>query len=696
MPQLPITPPPGICLSASTYAVGKDAAYVSAGSGGSFRQGQGRWVTGTNVEFIAGFPQKIAGWGAATASAVTGAPRAIKPWRDNAGDVRVGIGTENHLYYVKSAILTDITPLRTLATGTLTDAITTTSGSQLVAITDASQTLVNGDWVFLSAASAVGGVLLNNWYQVSSRTGSGYNITVPVAATSSAGPGGGAIAFQYPRITLSNPFTTTSGLRTVSVNHVASGATAGAFVTFSGASAVGGLTINGEYAITSITDADNYVITAATPAASSAGPGGGSVSVTYDIVVQQDAFATGIGYGMGAYGVGAYQSGLYAIPTLLNGWTLDAYGNQLLAAPIGGTIYIVDPVFGGRAYPMLNAPVVLAMFVTPERFVVGLGVNGKPLQMAWCDQSDYTVWTTTPINTANTGRTLVGGSYFVGGIAIRDGVSLIFTDRCAFQMNYIGSVEIYATPQIGDNCGLAGPVAVCAEGGIAYWSSDEDFWTWNGGVSPLPSDDIRDFVFNAVDRNFTDDPGQINRKYSQRCAVTMNRTKRQVRFWYPAGGNAENSFGVLFQYDAPAWSILGFGRSAAADAELLAVPVSLDTTGILFFDEIGVDANGSALPYSIEMGPMDVSNGDRNADIFTFTPDFQYLTGDIDLTINVSFYPADIPTVDGPYTLTFTTQRQDLRSNGKLFGFELSSDALGGNFRLGVPRLEVNPAGARR
>lgn len=671
MTQVPATPAPGICLSDSVYQAGKKNRYVQA----------------TNIEFIAGTPQKIAGWSLATANLTTGIPRAICVWRDQNGDPRIGIGTETHLYYILNGILVDITPLRTIEIGTLNDVVSTTIGSRLVSITDSAQTLVNGDWVFLSAATAVGGILLDGWYQVSSRTGAGYDITFPTVAASTAGPGGGDLDFEYPRTTLTNPFTTTIGSREVNVAHTAHGASEGEYVTYSGASAVGGLTFNHEFRITSIVDVDNYTIEATTPATSSAGPAGGTVSVIYDIDIQQATMTSGGAYGTGAYGAGAYGFGITSTPHLANGWTLAAYGNQLLACPIGGTIYIYDPVMGGRAYPMLNAPAsVQAMFVTPERFVVALGVDGNLMKIAWCDQNDYTVWTTTPTNTANSGRTLVGGSYMVGGVAIRNGVSLFYSDRCVFEMNYTGGQEVYSTLQVGDNCGLVSPTSVVAEGGTAYWISDKDFWAWNGGVQPLPTDDVRSFVFQ----------GGINNQQLAKCTAMLNRAKRQVRFFYPSNEADENDIGFIYQYDQQCWSPMGFGRSAGQDAELLPNPVSGNVFGQIFFDEIGVDANGSALSYLLQMGEMDISNGDKNMDIFGFIPDFQLLTGTSTMEVLTSFYPSDTPTVNGPYAVTTDTGRLDLRADGKLAAWSLSADAVGANFRLGVPRFDVQPAGARR
>lgn len=682
MALLPLPTAPGVCLSASNYSAHQDGATIQQGN--AARSGMGRWVSGSNVEFIAGYAQKIAGWAPATADQTVGIPRAEAQWRGSNGNVYTAIGTESHLYTLLSDTLTDVTPLRQQQTGTLTNPITTTSGSDIVRIADASQALEDDDWVYLSAASAVGGVTLDGWYQVVFRDATGYSVTVPVAASGSAGPGGGSVIYQYPRVSLTDPFTTVIGTMSVTVTQTNHNAATGDYVVYSGATAVGGVVIDGEYQVQSVINADSYTINSGTLAASSA-TGGGVVSVIYLIGVQQSSYAGGVGYGTGAYGVGPYGYGASATAYLANGWTLGQYGYLMLAAPIGGTIYIIDPASGGRAYPLLNAPSVLnAMFVTPERFVVALGINGNPMQMAWCDQNDFTDWTATAANTANDGRTLIGGNFFVAGLPVRNGVSLVWSDRCIFEMTYDGTNEVYATKQVGDNCGLNGVNAACAEGGVAYWFSDKDFWQWNGSVSSLPSDDIRSEVFSTIN------PQQL-----QRCVAALNRAKLQVRFWYPSGSETENDVGVLYQYDSRCWSVLAYGRTAAIDAQLLPKPMSTDTAGFVFYDETGADANGVALEADLEMGMMDISNGDRNVDVFGLIPDFKTLSGNISFYALTKFYPADVATEDGPYTLTSATPRLDLRADGKMFAYRLACTELGATFRLGLPRLDVQPSGAR-
>src|ERR1700761_1903029 len=123
---IPLTPPTGVCYSSSPYSLGKDVSYISSGAS-SVRVGGGRWDDALNMEFIAGFPQKIAGWSQAVPTPLLGIPRAQAVWRDAQGLARVCIGTTTHLYSWQAGAAMDITPVITQSTGTLTNAITATN-----------------------------------------------------------------------------------------------------------------------------------------------------------------------------------------------------------------------------------------------------------------------------------------------------------------------------------------------------------------------------------------------------------------------------------------------------------------------------------------------------------------------------------------------------------------------------------------
>lgn len=643
-----VYPVPGICKSSSDYAAGKPFGFTQG------RMASGRYIDGKNTRFVAGFPEKLAGWQSVANVSLTGTPRAMKSYRDLNGDPLLGIGTTNHLYTFDGTTATDITPLRTMASGNLTNPITTTNASTTVAVADASQVLSNGDWVYLKMATAVGGITLNGWYQVSGRTGSGYNVTAPTEANAGAGPGGGTTAYQYPRKTLSSPFTTESGSPTVTVTDNGHGLETDDYADFSGASAVGGLTLNGEFQVT-VVDANSYTITAGSNANATT-TGGGTVTVAYLV-----------GF------------------TNRRTWTLASYGSWLMSCPFGGTIYIYDPAAGGRSYPLLNAPTNLtAMFVTPERFVTAWGRPAGVTGVSWSDQNDPTQWTTSPTNTANTLRQLQGGTVAQACIAVRNGLSLLFTDRAVFEMSYTGDTFVYQTLQVGDNCGTVGQHSVVVTGGSAYWIGYHDFWMWNGSVQPIPSDDIRDYVFSNIDRT------QIVFAFAG-----SNSAKKEVWFFYTALDGLIHH--VIYHLDQACWSIGQITRNCWEDSTLFSYPFASNNLGKIYQHELGVDDDGSPMDCYLTFAPTDISSGSRNMDMTGFIPDFARLSGSISLTVNTRYYPQDADTANGPYTITDsdTTPRLDLRCDGKMIGWKVESNVLGGDFRLGLCRVDVQPAGAR-
>lgn len=76
---------------------------------GTERQDRGFWRDGSLVRWNPTL-QPIGGWAPHITSTVSGAARAILPWRDNTGGRWLAIGTHSKLYVIGSAILTDITP----------------------------------------------------------------------------------------------------------------------------------------------------------------------------------------------------------------------------------------------------------------------------------------------------------------------------------------------------------------------------------------------------------------------------------------------------------------------------------------------------------------------------------------------------------------------------------------------------------
>jgi hypothetical protein len=340
-----------------------------------------------------------------------------------------------------------------------------------------------------------------------------------------------------------DPFTTTSGSKTVAVHNVAHGRGVGDSVTYSGATTVNGVDMNGSFLVGTVVDADNYTVTAAQTANASGAGGGAAVAYEYEVGVGTELGAFGQGWGVGPWGLGNWgtargASTIFFEPRV---WSLDHFGTVLLATYNGGTLWSFDPTqsqpwgravgtFGGVAMGAPND--FRAMFVTPERFVFGLC---DKMVVKACSQGDPTAWTPSTSNTAFQ-RTLQEGTKLIGGRPLAPFISLVWTDAALYLFQYTGSQFVYNSSLAGRDCGLISPNATVTVDGVAYWMGSDNFYLYNGSVQPMPNvDDIRKYVFDAV-------PPTLGFQ----CSAVYVPKFREIWFSYPTTGDTNPTKYVIY------------------------------------------------------------------------------------------------------------------------------------------------------
>lgn len=648
----------------------------------------GRFTDTQWARFVAGFAEKMGGYTAALSSTLTGVCRNIKVWRDNDEVVRAAFATHSKLFTLAQGVLTDVTPFRSRVAGTLVNELTTTIASVTVSVHHIAHVQKVGDWVTLTAGATIGGLTIAGNYLIQTVPDANhYTITATSAAAASVAGAGGTTTYTYYRLLLgADPIATTSGSAVVDITDANSLCVEGDTVIFDGAAAVGGITLSGAYTIISATTA-GYSVRAGSNAAATTTGGGAAVTIENELGVGLTDTIAGQGYGVGTYGSGTYGTPRTTSVTLmLRAWSLANYGEWLLANPRGGGLYVWDPNVGGRAIGLYNAPTqMLAFFVTTERYIVALGKDGDALNIGWPDQLDPTAWTSTLTNTANSSRKIAGGNFIISGGEVRNQTSLIWTDTAAFLHQWRPDDYVFSTNKLGDNCGLFGPNAFAVEGETAYWVSDGQFRFWNGGMDVLPSDDIREYFFSRVDRG-------------QAAKVVMGSLAsfNELIVLYQATGETEISDYLLYNIRDKTWATGTLSRTAWVDKSLFDNPMAADASGNVWNHESGLDGNGAAIEAYVVAAPMDVDDGEENLDIMGFLPDLERQTGSLSLYVLTRQRSVDAPTSDGPYTLDTAGTAVDLRSSGKMAGFKLDSNAVGGDFRLGICRVDVQTAGTRR
>ncbi len=487
--------------------------------------------------------------------------------------------------------------------------------------------------------------------------------------------------------TLTDPFTTINGTPLVQVTDSAHGADVGYSVFFNGASAVGGITIDGEYQVAFIIDLNNYYIIHSASATSSAGPGGGSVTTKYEIAPGTVDVTTSGGYGIGRYGRGTYGTtrSTVAYTQLPRYWSLDKYGQYLLALPSDGTLYKWELDTSDRAEAVTNAPTAVFMFVTSERIVMMLGADSELMDLAWCDDDDITDWTPSATNTANT-RRLQNGNRLMAGANLAQGVNIIWSDTAAYLLQWTGSNAVYSDRLLGANCGIIGPGAFAVVDGVAFWMSVDALYMFaGGGVLPIPRSDEIDTVLDLISE-------------TQRYKVTADYDPRfrQIRWSYPSEGARDPDTYVAVCIDDWSWTVgtwserrCGWGLRVLT-GQVMTLSTNVD--GVIYEHETGVDADGEPLDWHIETAFFDIDEGNVDLNIDGYIPDFQRQTGAIDLTWTSQDLPQSSSTLETVVEPMATTDDIiDLRHYGRQAKFKLSqSDVTGGDFRLGKQRIEVS------
>ena len=517
--------------------------------------------------------------------------------------------------------------------------------------------------------------------------------------------------------TLTNPFTTYSGLTTVLVTDVDHGCVTNDFVTFSGASAVGGLLLDGEYQVTVLTD-DTYNITAASPASSST-TGGGTVTAEYELNTGNEINVPVVGWGAGGWGLGGWGEGAETT-VLIRLWSQTNFGEDLIYAYRGGPICYWYANTGTEVRGVLledfidasDVPVVVnGIFVSDaSRFLFAFGCNElgssdiDPMLIRWSDQENPSMWTPSATNQAGSLR-LSHGSEIVAYIQSRQEI-LVWTDSSLYSMQYLGAPEVWASQLLGDNLSIASPNAVAFASGVAYWMGRDKFYIYNGVVAPLPCD-LRKFVFN-----------DFNTEQYEQVFASTNEGFNEVWWFYCTAESDTIDRYVVFNYVENVWYYGSMERTAWLDSGLRDYPLAATYSYNLVNHEYGTD-DGETYPTEpiyayITSAQFDLDDGHQFSFIWRVLPDitFNGSTGEspsvtmtlLPLQNSGSGYNSPL-SVGGEADAAIVrsavipveefTGQVYTRVRGRQLSMKVESTDLGVAWQLGAPRLDIRPDGRR-
>jgi hypothetical protein len=737
---------PGINRENTTYA--SEGGYFASNKI-RFRSGQpekiGGWEadTGTTASTLVPPTGKL--WGVA---------RNMINWLNLAGYNLLGIGT-NLKYYIQNGVggfSYDVTALRTTtAAGEVT--FSATNGSPTLTVTDIAHGAQAGDFVTYSGAVTLGGnitaTILNAEFQIASYVSSNqYTITASVNADASdSGNGGGAVVGAYQITTGSDIYTQNIGwgagawggaiVGTVtnqldgSINNSVTTITVDDATAFS--TPTGTLLIDSE--TITYTGTTGTTFTGCTRGVNGVGSGAAVSHADNAAVVQSTSF---IGWG---------QPATVGIGVQLRLWSHSPFGEDLIFNPRGTSLFywanaasastfnraqLLGPsativTKSGSVTTDSNCPTVanFVMVSDASRFVLAFGVNDygsviqDPLLIRWSDQESFATWYPAVTNQAGSYR-LSHGSQIVTSIQTRQEI-LVITDSAIYSMQYLGPPYVWSFQIMGDNISIAGPNAIATANNVTYWMGTDKFYMYAGRVQTLPCT-LREYVYN-----------DINLEQSYQFCSGTNEGYSEIWWHYCSSNSTVINRYIIYNYLENSWYYgdwdnyqgVSQGRTAWLDSSLRAFPMAItygvtgaSTNAQLLYHEDGADdgTENPSVPIAAEVtsSDFDIGDGHNFGFVWRLIPD---LTFDGSFVNNPTAMFTVLPRANSgsaygssnnpnvistqnyqntrSYAIQQFTQQVYVRIRGRQMAFKISSNTLGVQWQLGVPRIDIRPDGRR-
>jgi len=696
--------------------------------------GESQWVSGDNVRFRYGSPEKIGGWAQLGSVDITGRNTAIHHFVNTSGIKYAALGTNRILYAYSGGIFYDIHPIK--ATTTLTSAFSTTNGSAVVTLTFSSAHNINQyDIILLDNFTSI----TNSNFNSSNFNDNKFMVTsIPTDTTLTINVGSNESG---------SGASTSGGIRVRHYYPV--GPAVEVASTGWGLGSWGGVK-QGQFTST-LSAGINTTATSLTMASSTSFASSGTVIIDNELITYTaNSGGTLSGLTRGASGTTAAShssgdtvtdaSNYFAWNAAASGdivtapglWSLDNLGNKLIATINGGESFEWNSNPTGatdtRATIITNAPTASAFSIvtTPDRHLVFFGTETTvgtsstqdEMFIRFSSQEDINTYTPSATNTAGTQR-LADGSKIVGAIRGRDAI-YIWTDTALFIMRFVGPPFTFSFQQVGTNCGLIGQNAAVEVDGTAYWMSENGFFRYTGKLESLPCL-VEDFVYD-----------DINTIPKQHINAGLNNLFGEVMWFYPNSGSDTVNRVVAYNYldstpQRPVWTTGTLARSAWQDSAVFGKPHATeydsdgttattdvnyifgnsDGTSTYYEHETGLnqvkEGATTAITASIESGDFDIGqqglqgDGEFMMKIRRVIPDFLSQTGDARITLNLRDFPNDTAASStlGPFTVTSGTQKIDTRARARSISLKIDNTSTSQFWKLGTFRIDYQPDGRR-
>jgi hypothetical protein len=624
---------------------------------------EGGWFETQLVRFRSGFPEKMGGWIVKNIASYIGSARSLFAWNTTDGNNLIGVGTDSKIYINVSTNLYDITPIRaTFVSPATNNCISTTNGSKVITVTLTGYGGITGDFVTFSGV---------------------------------VGPIAGIPASEF----------------------------------------------NKEQQITFV-DSNTFTFTVTTTATSTlSSQGGTAITAAFQINVGYSTSTAGYGWGTSTWGRLTWGSG--STTPVFNPARLifqDKFNNDLIFNIQGSDIYywayinsfntravLLSTIGGAIAVPQQVTKILFApsghllAFACTNYDATASGPNYlgtyDPLLIRWANVDadigpEPENWQPTLTNTAGYLRLSVG-SRIVTALRSKQEI-LVWTDVSLSSLQFLGTSEVFGLSEVSSAITIFGANTVIGANNVVYWMGNDKFYTYSGRVDTLPCT-LRQYVFT-----------NINREQQGIFFAGQNAEFNEVIWFYCTANSSEIDRYIIYNYSENIWYFGDLERTAWIDTGVIDYPVAAKD-GYIYLQENGINdgqpAGAPPLPISayIQSADIDIEDGDKYMLIRRVIPDVNFsssetinpVTGapiipEVTMTVGVRNFPGaassttnaeglttERDVVTSTATINQYTNQVFIRARGRQMNFKISSNDLGTQWQLGMPRVDARPDGLK-
>ena len=616
---------------------------------------EGGWYDCNLIRFRNGKPETMGGWAKYSTSTFLGTARSLLPWTSLDGGLYVGMGTNLKYYVVYGSQFFDITPLRATAALGANPITTGAAGSGIITVTDVDHGCTLGDFVTLSGATTVDGILntqINAEFQVLSiPTPDTYTVNTGGVATTGGVSGGGSVVEAKYQITIGLD-TSVFGTGWGTGPYSRGGWGSGTSITVPGAQLrIWSQDNYGEDLIMSVHDGNIYYWDAS--------------SGTSTRAVALSSLA-----------------GANLVPTIAKQVIVSDRDRHVIALGCGT-----------EAFPSVQDPMVV-------RF---------------SSQESPTDWETRPDNSAGEIR-LGSGSEIIAAIQTKQQI-IIFTDVSVHAMQYIGPPYTFGIQEVSASVSIIGPNAMTSVGDSVMWMGKGEFYLFNGGVMAIPCD-VKEYIFSRmnIDQSLKVTAGTNSTfgevwwfypSNTESAGVVNTENDSYVIY------NYDQKIWYYGEMPRTVWidrGALGFPLAASPDNYLYYQENGLN--------DGSQPEDSSALDAYIESSTVDIGEGDQFIFASRLIPDITFRNSTAaspyaTFTIKARNFPGSgfVNTTDGqnvshgsssgPVVKTSTstveqfTDQIFIRLRGRAMSIRVESNQINTSWRLGDPRIDIRTDGRR-